>query len=117
MSESDYYSVFYWGELIYYGHTNWTTLELAVQEAEKLALYLNLKGHGFLARKDMKWTRKNKEIIRVEKQNFYHHGIDADPLDITRLPKDWTRGIEKLYEPGGSMFIQSQENIKVLTKV
>ena len=118
MCESNYYSVFYWGELIFYGHTNWTTLELAVQEAEKLALYLNLKGHGFLARKDLRWMYKNKEILRIEKQNFvFQHGIDADPLDITRLPKDWADCVTKLYEPGGSMFIQSQENIKSLLNV
>lgn len=73
---SEYYSVYYWGELIPYDSTNWSTLDLAVKEAEKLALYV---GYGCLTRNDMSWVSKNKEYIKIEKNDFYKQGLDRDP--------------------------------------
>lgn len=114
-NDGNYYSVYCWSYKIEYYRTSWCTLEMAVQEAEKLALYLNLRGHGFLEKKDLRWMCKNKEIIRIEKQNFYTDGVDKN-FGSTGLPNDWARNISALYEPGGSIFIQSQENIENLIK-
>lgn len=98
MTESDYYIVFYWGDSIPYDCTYWTTLELAIKEAELLAEKV-APFHENLLCDDLRWISKDLSTwIRIEKYDFYQHGLDRgaefDKHGLSVQPKIIQRPIE-----------------------